>query len=119
MSTYTTTVTIPVTIEAPDHETAVKLAEIATAAAVSGVGEHIEVTTGEPHLTPFVRICTIDRSKVAANAVRTAVNSALVPFEHTQTAPHWRQVQGIARNRDGVELTRGEIHAALIEAMAE
>lgn len=117
MSTYTTTVTIPLTIDAPDHETAVKLAELAAANAAAGATEHLEVTADGPRLTPFARVHTVDRGNAARLAVRTAIHDAVIPFGHTQTAPHWRHVQDIARNRDGVILTRDEIQAAISEAM--
>lgn len=60
----------------------------------------------------------LTRHQIAVDAVKTALTNAIIPFEHTQTAPHPRQVRDIAMVKNGVELTQGEIHAALLEAMA-
>jgi hypothetical protein len=57
------------------------------------------------------------RHQIALDAVKTAIDTALIPFAHTQTAPHWRQVQDIALDKHGIRLTRAETNAALIEAM--
>lgn len=56
------------------------------------------------------------RSQIAAQAVRAALGSATVPFGHTRTAPHPRQVYDIGLTL-GVELDRDEIHAALCQEM--
>lgn len=61
----------------------------------------------------------LTRHEIAVDAVKTAINTAIIPFAHTQTAPHHRQVQDIALDKHGVALTRGEVHDALIEAMAQ
>lgn len=60
----------------------------------------------------------LTRHQIAVDAVKTALANATIPFEHTQTAPHWRQVHSIAMVKYGIELTQGEIRDALIEAMA-
>jgi hypothetical protein len=59
----------------------------------------------------------LTREQIAVNAVRAALAEATVPFGHTRTAPHPRQVYDIALAA-GVELTRDEINTALCEVMA-
>jgi hypothetical protein len=75
---------------------------------VSGQGSTWVHTPLRPRLT---------RHQIAVDAVKTALANATIPFAHTQTAPHWRQVHSIAMVKHGIELTRDEIHNALIEAM--
>jgi hypothetical protein len=60
----------------------------------------------------------LTRHEIAVDAVRIAIDTALIPFAHTQTAPHWRQVQDIALDKHGIRLTRDETNAALMEATA-
>jgi hypothetical protein len=56
------------------------------------------------------------RHEIAVQAVRTAIDTATIPYGHTRTAPHQRQVYDIALAA-GVELTRDEIHTALCQEM--
>lgn len=59
-----------------------------------------------------------DRRQIALAAVRQALTETTIPHAYTRTAPHPRHVYDIGL-ASGVALTRDEINAALIEAMAE
>lgn len=119
MSTYTTTVTIPVTINAADIETAIKLAELAAANAAATMAEYIETVAGEPTLDRITRVPGVDRVHVARQAVRKAIGYAVIPHHHMQTAPHPREIRDIALADAGIELTPQEVHAATMAVMAE
>lgn len=118
MSTYITSVTVPLSITAPDFETAVKLAELAATAAVSAASEHMETTAGDPRLNRLERVHGVDRLMVARHAVRQALEDALINHRHMQTAPHPRDIRDRGLKLGGINLADDEIQAALVVEMA-
>lgn len=53
------------------------------------------------------------RRRIAIQAVRDALETAVIPFGHMHTAPHPRHVQALAYSTCGIRLTDEEIQDAL------